>query len=93
MDNIFLKPALREAGGVARVRDPQTGAPLAADGEWKARSQYWTRRLRDGDVVEAQPLAVAMTAVLPPISPAALVKCPTCSEPAVCEQSARCALN
>ncbi|WP_316178102.1 MULTISPECIES: DUF2635 domain-containing protein [unclassified Bradyrhizobium] len=54
MDNIFLKPAPLAADGVVRVRDPQTGVPLAASGEWKARSQYWTRRLRDGDVIEVQ---------------------------------------
>ncbi|MGJ4971022.1 DUF2635 domain-containing protein [Bradyrhizobium sp. HKCCYLRH1073] len=59
MDNIFLEPALLAAGGVVLVRDPQTGVPLAASGEWKARSPYWVRRLRDGDVVEAQPPASA----------------------------------
>ncbi|WP_410051415.1 DUF2635 domain-containing protein [Bradyrhizobium sp. SZCCHNR3003] len=51
---MFLRPAPCDAGGVVRVRDPQTGAPLAASGEWKTRSQYWTRRLRDGDVIEVQ---------------------------------------
>ncbi|WP_410052565.1 DUF2635 domain-containing protein [Bradyrhizobium sp. SZCCHNR1070] len=59
MGNIFLKPARVAAGGVVRVRDPQTGVPLAASGEWKARSQYWTRRLRDGDVIEAQRAEIA----------------------------------
>ncbi|WP_316224490.1 MULTISPECIES: DUF2635 domain-containing protein [unclassified Bradyrhizobium] len=54
MDNIFLKPAPLAADGVVLVRDPKTGVPLAASGEWKARSQYWTRRLRDGDVIEVQ---------------------------------------
>ncbi|WP_409978007.1 MULTISPECIES: DUF2635 domain-containing protein [unclassified Bradyrhizobium] len=62
MDNIFLKPAPPAADGVVRVRDPQTGAPLAASGEWKARSQYWTRRLRDGDVIEVQQAEAEPTA-------------------------------
>lgn len=34
------------------VRDPQSHRPLKAEGEDKPRSQYWLRRLRDGDVVE-----------------------------------------
>ncbi|WP_316227591.1 MULTISPECIES: DUF2635 domain-containing protein [unclassified Bradyrhizobium] len=62
MENIFLKPAPLAADGVVRVRDPQTGAPLAASGEWKARSQYWTRRLRDGDVIEVQQAEMEPTA-------------------------------
>jgi hypothetical protein len=62
MGNIFLKPAPLAADGVVRVRDPKTGAPLAASGEWKARSQYWTRRLRDGDVIEVQQAEVEPTA-------------------------------
>ncbi|WP_410052827.1 DUF2635 domain-containing protein [Bradyrhizobium sp. SZCCHNRI1058] len=62
MDNIFLKPAPVAADGVVRVRDPQTGVPLAASGEWKARSQYWTRRLRDGDVIEVQQAEAEPTA-------------------------------
>ncbi|WP_409977730.1 DUF2635 domain-containing protein [Bradyrhizobium sp. SZCCHNPS10062] len=59
MNNVFLKPASLAAGGVVLVRDPSTQAPLAASGEWKARSQYWTRRLRDGDVIEAQRAEIA----------------------------------
>ena len=34
------------------VRDPQSHRPLSAEGEEKPRTQYWLRRLRDGDVVE-----------------------------------------
>ncbi|MGC2780922.1 MAG: DUF2635 domain-containing protein [Bradyrhizobium sp.] len=64
MGNIFLKPALAVADGVVLVRDPQTGVPLAASGEWKARSQYWTRRLRDGDVIEVQQAEVEPTAAM-----------------------------
>jgi hypothetical protein len=47
---IFITPA---AGLV--VRDPDTREPLAAEGEWKLRSQYWLRRKECGDVVEAKP--------------------------------------
>lgn len=32
------------------VRDPQSHRPLKAEGEDKPRTQYWLRRLRDGDV-------------------------------------------
>jgi hypothetical protein len=32
------------------VRDPQSHRPLAEAGEEKPRTQYWLRRLRDGDV-------------------------------------------
>ncbi|WP_410051527.1 DUF2635 domain-containing protein [Bradyrhizobium sp. SZCCHNR2035] len=68
MGNIFLKPAPLAADGVVRVRDPQTGVPLAANGEWKARSQYWTRRIRDGDVIEVQEAEVEPTAVTSGVS-------------------------
>jgi hypothetical protein len=53
MTNLFLKPAPHAAGGVALVRDPETMIPLAEEGEWKAKSPFWTRRLRDGDVIDA----------------------------------------
>jgi hypothetical protein len=56
MTNIFVKPATvkTEAGEtIVLVRDPETGIPLDANGEWKAKSPFWTRRLRDKDVVEA----------------------------------------
>jgi len=36
------------------VRDPDTGKPLAAEGEKKPKTSYWLRRLRDGDVVETK---------------------------------------
>ncbi|WP_410051965.1 DUF2635 domain-containing protein [Bradyrhizobium sp. SZCCHNRI1009] len=68
MENMFLRPAPCDAGGVVRVRDPQTGAPLAASGEWKARSQYWTRRLRDGDVIELQQAEMEPAAVTSTVS-------------------------
>ena len=33
------------------VRDPETGRPLEAAGEEKPDTQFWRRRLRDGDVI------------------------------------------
>lgn len=56
--NIFLKPApQKDADGksleaVVLIRDPSTGKPLAAAGEWKASGQFWLRRLKDGDVID-----------------------------------------
>ncbi|MBJ8744031.1 DUF2635 domain-containing protein [Citrobacter farmeri] len=44
-DTLKLKPV---AGRT--VRDPKTMKVLAADGEEKPRTSYWTRRLADGDV-------------------------------------------
>lgn len=51
---MFVKPA---AGRV--VRDPETYTPLPEAGREVPRSQYWMRRLRDGDVetVEENPPA------------------------------------
>lgn len=51
MDNVFVKPA--QAGAV--VPDPDTHLPLNAEGEWKLHSLYWERRIRDVDVVIAEP--------------------------------------
>jgi len=50
MKTLFLKPAK----GLT-VRDPISGQPLAADGETKPATQYWQRRLKDGDVIESKP--------------------------------------
>ncbi len=49
-DMIFIKPAKS-----VKVRDPQSGEHLLDTGEAKPRTRYWLRRLKDGDVVEAQP--------------------------------------
>ncbi len=58
--NVFIKPApmTDDAGApIARVvPDPdQRGRRLAASGEWKPLNAYWAARLRDGDVIEAEP--------------------------------------
>lgn len=38
-----------------RVPDPARGDTLPPEGREVACTQYWQRRLNDGDVVEAQP--------------------------------------
>jgi hypothetical protein len=45
MKTIFLKPA----EGLI-VKDPETGKPLAPEGENKPDTTYWRRRIADGDV-------------------------------------------
>jgi hypothetical protein len=74
MTNLYFKPALDAAGEPIHVRDPQTHLPLRAEGEWKELSVYWSRRLRDGEVIEASPPAVAPSKP----APSALAK-PICS--------------
>lgn len=52
--NVFIKPASGPDGLPLLVRDPSpSGKPLDPAGEWKPTTQYWLRRLRDKDVVEA----------------------------------------
>lgn len=57
MENVFVVPARDEHGNAKRVVDPQTGEPLPADGAFKPRSQYWHRRIAQGDVTETPPPA------------------------------------
>lgn len=48
---MYLKPA---PGRV--VTDPVTGQPLPdAGAEVGTETQFWTRRLQDGDVIESKP--------------------------------------
>ncbi|WP_425404622.1 DUF2635 domain-containing protein [Hwanghaeella sp.] len=47
---MFVKPK----EGLA-VRDPQKGDYLPAEGREVTPSQWWSRRLKDGDVTEGQP--------------------------------------
>jgi len=51
MNNVFLKPRQVD-GQPVLVRDPQSGKPLDAGGEWKPLTQFWSRRLAQGDVVD-----------------------------------------
>jgi hypothetical protein len=49
--NVFVKPRLID-DKPALVRDPLSGKPLAEGGEWKTRSQFWIRRIAQGDVID-----------------------------------------
>jgi hypothetical protein len=49
--NVFVKPRLID-GQPALVRDPTNGKPLAANGEWKSKTQFWIRRIMQGDVID-----------------------------------------
>ena len=59
---MFIKPTSADV----KVPDPaQAGTPgywIPAEGREVEPSLYWTRRLIDGDVVEAKPPAAAPTA-------------------------------
>lgn len=48
----FVKPA---RPGLIVPKPENIRQALAEDGEWVSRSTYWLRRLRDGDIVVAQP--------------------------------------
>jgi hypothetical protein len=95
MSNVFIKPASIEIEGasvIAHVPDPERGfAALAVDGAYKPRSQYWLRRLRDGDVIEADPNAVAATpAPAPAETVAAFTPCANCVTQDACNAAGRC---
>lgn len=94
MTDVYIKPASIEIEGetvTALVRDPQTLIPLAEAGEWKAMSQYWARRLRDRDVVAADPNAGTEQASAPPAAaPMHFAVCATCATPEACSNAARC---
>ena len=63
MKNVYVRPCrLDTVGATAIVPDPRTGKPLAAAGEWKPLDQFWSRRLRDRDVEEVTPPALAAPA-------------------------------
>lgn len=63
MDRLFVKPATPEL----KVRKPANGY-LAAEGEAVNAEGYWLRRLADGDVVEVEPPAAPVVAVVPEVS-------------------------
>jgi len=54
---MFLKPA--RAGLI--VRDPISRDPLPQAGAEKPDTQFWRRRIADGDVIEAKPEKRART--------------------------------
>lgn len=91
MANIYLKPSMIEIEGetvLALVPDPDKGfAPLSRDGEWKPRSQYWIRRMREGGVVEVDPNVQTAPA---PVEPITFATCGPCVTPEACVAAARC---
>jgi len=97
MDNVYLKPAPLAGGGVALVRDPLSMKPLDADGEWKPKNQYWTRRIKDKDVIVSTPTEATAVASrqsatpIPPVEPMPFARCGTCPEPVACQQRGVCA--
>jgi hypothetical protein len=94
MSNVFIKPSVIEIEGeqvVALVRDPETGIPLDANGEWKPMSQFWARRLRDRDVVAADADAgTERKADTSPAAPVPFAVCANCVTPEACANSTRC---
>ncbi len=65
---MLIRPALdlesEIEGARLLVRDPFTMKLLANDGEEKPASEYWLRRLRDGDVEQVE-VASVVTAKRP----------------------------
>lgn len=65
---MMIRPALDVESGTEgvrlRVRDPFTMKFLADEGEEKPASEYWLRRLRDGDVEQVE-VASVVTAKKP----------------------------
>lgn len=50
MNQVFIKTVKGRS-----VRDPETKQLLAETGEYKPRSGFWLKRLKQGDVVETKP--------------------------------------
>ncbi|MFZ5715758.1 MAG: DUF2635 domain-containing protein [Bradyrhizobium sp.] len=98
MSNVFIKPALITIEGeevIALVRDPESGEPLKTEGEWKPRSQFWARRIRDRDVIQAEPAAPAAEPVAEPVvdavaAPAQFAPCAACVTADACTSAERC---
>ena len=62
MTELHIKPA----PGLT-VRDPDSYAPLAVEGEKKPRTGFWLRRLKDGDVVVVTGVADTVAVVAPTV--------------------------
>jgi len=97
MSNVFIKPALITIEGeevIALVRDPESGEPLKPEGEWKPRSQFWARRIRDRDVIVSE-TSPAVEAVAVPVAdaaqaPAQFAPCAACVTADACTSAERC---
>jgi hypothetical protein len=61
--NFFIKPGVNAEGKPLVVRDPASGKLLDVAGEWKAKSPFWLRLQRDGDVIETAPMPAPATTV------------------------------
>jgi hypothetical protein len=96
MSNVFIKPASIEIEGeqmIALVRDPETGAPLEPQGEWKPRSQFWARRIRDRDVIEVDPASRVVDEPVTAVAvaaPARFAPCSACVTADACTSAERC---
>ncbi|GJE27950.1 DUF2635 domain-containing protein [Methylobacterium organophilum] len=70
MHTVFVTPRLLDDGEAALVRMPERGyAPLPIEGRDVPLDEYWSRRLRDGDVIEGGPPADAPEAPAPKAAP------------------------
>ncbi|MDD9911655.1 MAG: DUF2635 domain-containing protein [Alphaproteobacteria bacterium] len=47
---LFVRPARKKL----KVRNPETGQHLPAEGMHVTQSTYWLRRIKDGDVLTTQ---------------------------------------
>jgi hypothetical protein len=59
MEKKFVRPGAGPDGAPFVTRNPATGRPLSADGEWVDLDSTARRRLREGDWVEASAPAAA----------------------------------
>jgi hypothetical protein len=54
MSQVYVTPRLQDDGTPFIVRQPNRAwTPLPVDGGWVTIDEYWSRRLRDGDVIES----------------------------------------
>lgn len=83
MKNVYVKPAPLAGGGTVLVRDPETLHPLAGAGEWKSLSPFWSRRIRDKDVIDATAQAPKAAPVVSVDAPLSADATPPARQPAV----------
>lgn len=56
MPSLYVTPALQEDGTPFLVRQPHKSyLPLPVEGAWVPDNEYWRRRIRDRDAIEAEP--------------------------------------
>lgn len=80
MQTAYVRPALDADGKPVLVRQPDRGwLPLPPDGEWVTLDEYWSRRIRDVDVVEGEPPLPAAEAE-PPSPPTEPTESPALPE-------------